>query len=605
TYAIGIDLGSKYSSVGVWKNDHIEIIPNEFDKRKTFSYVSFTNSESLVGDKAFQKARMNINNTVFDIKRLIGRDYNDPDVQSDMKYWPFNIVDKENKPYIQIQYNNEKRFLSPEEVTSMVIIKLKEMAENYLNQTITDAVITVPAYFNDSQRRATIDAGRIAGLNVLKIINEPTAAAIAYNYNNKSKGDENILIIDFGEGTYDASIIHINDSNITVKATVGDTHLGGEDFNNRLVDHFIKEINDKYGIDISNNPKSLYRLRKSCEQVKCNLSSFKEATIEIDYLHDKIDTFSSKITRTSFEELCSDLFERITKSIGCVLYDSKLNKKDIHEIVLVGGSTRIPKFQNIISSYFDGKKINKTVNVDEAVTFGAVIQASIFSKKISKQIKCPTISDVFTRTLCVYLNNEHFKLKMKHNSLIPNKCKFSRFISYLYSLEIYEYAKDNFKNKHLLEKIFPHNISEEHPIFHCKFPSKKKNVSSNPYNITIDISFYIDENGITDISIQLLNTIYTYITTDKQYNKILMKNIKEYKKINEKENLRLESMDNLEKHAYYMRSLLNDKRIISNIPPEKIDNLKSKIENIIEWIKNNQNSSKEEYEKKLSGIKEI
>jgi len=355
--AIGIDLGTTYSCVGVWQNDRVEIIANDQGNRTTPSYVAFTDTERLIGDAAKNQVAMNPNNTVFDAKRLIGRKFTDPSVQSDMKHWPFKVISKEgDKPYIQVEYKNETKEFAPEEISSMVLIKMRETAEAYLGHKVADAVITVPAYFNDSQRQATKDAGAIAGLNVKRIINEPTAAAIAYGLDKQasSKVEKNVLIFDLGGGTFDVSLLTIEEGIFEVKATAGDTHLGGEDFDNRMVNHFIGEFKRKFKKDLSSNARAVRRLRTACERAKRTLSSSAQASIEIDSLFEGIDFYTS-ITRARFEELNIDLFRGCLEPVEKVLRDSKLGKSQINEIVLVGGSTRIPKVQQLFKNSSMGR----------------------------------------------------------------------------------------------------------------------------------------------------------------------------------------------------------------------------------------------------------
>ena len=391
--SIGIDLGTTYSCVGIWQNDRVEIIANDQGNRTTPSYVGFTDTERLIGDAAknqvrvrasntpfellaFDQVAMNPTNTVFDAKRLIGRKFQDPAVQSDMKHWPFTVISgPDSKPQIVVQYKGEEKHFFAEEISSMVLVKMREIAEAFVGKDIKNAVITVPAYFNDGQRQATKDAGAIAGLNVLRIINEPTAAAIAYGLDKKG-GERNVLIFDLGGGTFDVSLLSIEEGIFEVKATAGDTHLGGEDFDNRMVDFFVSGFKRNHRKDLKTNQRALRRLRTSCERAKRTLSSSTQAYLEIDSLFEGID-FNSTITRARFEELCQDYFRKTMEPVEKCLRDSKLSKAQVHEVVLVGGSTRIPKIQNMLSEFFNGKEPCKSINPDEAVAFGATVQAAI------------------------------------------------------------------------------------------------------------------------------------------------------------------------------------------------------------------------------------
>merc|ERR1712225_60902 len=376
--AVGIDLGTTYSCVGMYQNDRVEIIANDQGNRTTPSYVAFTDTERLIGDAAKNQTAMNPKNTVFDAKRLIGRKFDDPIVQADMKHWPFNVQKDGDKPVVQVQHMGETKRFTPEQISSMVLTKMKEVAEVKLGKKIAKAVITVPAYFNDNQRQATKDAGAIAGLNVLRIINEPTAAAIAYGLDKKATGERNVLIFDLGGGTFDVSLLTIDDGIFEVKATAGDTHLGGEDFDNRMVNHFVQEFKRKHKKDFTANPRAMRRLRTACERAKRNLSSSANAQIEIDSLFEGVDFYSS-ITRARFEDLCADLFRGTIDPVEKVLKDSKTDKGSVHEVVLVGGSTRIPKVQELITNYFNGKEPCRSINPDEAVAYGAAVQANILT----------------------------------------------------------------------------------------------------------------------------------------------------------------------------------------------------------------------------------
>ena len=375
-FSVGIDLGTTYSCVGVWQNDRVEIIANDQGNRTTPSYVAFTETERLIGDAAKNQVAMNPENTVFDAKRLIGRKITDPVVQADMKHWPFKVLrGPSDKPMIEVSFKGERKQFAPEEISSMVLLKMKEIAEAYLGGEVKNAVITVPAYFNDSQRQATKDAGAISGLNVLRIINEPTAAAIAYGLDKKG-GERNVLIFDLGGGTFDVSLLTIEDGIFEVKATAGDTHLGGEDFDNRMVDYCMEEFKRKFRKDMSGNERAKRRLRTACERAKRTLSSSTQAFIEIDSLFEGCD-YSTTVTRARFEELNMDYFRKTIAPVERVLRDAGMSKDRVHDVVLVGGSTRIPKVQAMLQEFFNGKEPNKSINPDEAVAYGATVQVCV------------------------------------------------------------------------------------------------------------------------------------------------------------------------------------------------------------------------------------
>ncbi|KAG8928578.1 70-kilodalton heat shock protein [Tulasnella sp. 418] len=398
TKAIGIDLGTTFSCVGVWQNDRVEIIANEQGNRKTPSFVAFTDTRRLLGDPARNQIAVNPRNTVFNAKRLIGRRYDDPEVRSDMRHYPFKVIDRDGNPYIQIEHRGETKQFSPKEISSMVLSKMKEIAETYLGETVKDAVITVPANFNHSQRQATIDAGIIAGFNVLRIINEPTAAGIAYGLDRQTSGDRNVIVLDLGGGTCDVSLLAIDEGIVFVQATAGTTHLGGEDFNNRLVNHFVDEFNRKNKKNLSGDPRALCRLRAACERAKQALSSATQTTIEIDSLYHGIDFYTS-ITRNCFEELCYDLFRSILEPIEKVLRDSNVDRSNVDEIVLVGGSTRIPRIIKHVSDFFNGKEPLRSINPDEAIAYGAAVQAAILMGNTSEKISQVLLLDVVPLSL--------------------------------------------------------------------------------------------------------------------------------------------------------------------------------------------------------------
>ncbi|XP_059141202.1 heat shock protein 70 B2-like [Physella acuta] len=419
--AIGIDLGTTYSCVGVFQHGKVEIIANDQGNRTTPSYVAFTDTERLVGDAAKNQVAMNPTNTIYDAKRLIGRKFTDKTVQGDMKLWPFKVVESEGRPKIEAEYKGERKLFAPEEISSMVLTKMRETAEAFLGQRVSDAVITVPAYFNDSQRQATKDAGAIAGLNVLRIINEPTAAALAYGLDKGMKGERNVLIFDLGGGTFDVSILTIDEGSLfEVKATSGDTHLGGEDFDNRLVSHFVQEFKRKHNKDMSGSARAIRRLRTSCERAKRTLSSSTEASIEVDSLFEGID-FYTKISRARFEELCIDLFRSTIQPVETALKDAKLDKSKIHEVVLVGGSTRIPKVQKLLSDFFNDKELNKSINPDEAVAYGAAVQAAVLTGDQSQAIRDVLLVDVAPLSLGIETHGSVMSVLVKRGTTIPTK----------------------------------------------------------------------------------------------------------------------------------------------------------------------------------------
>ncbi|KFZ11015.1 hypothetical protein V501_04942 [Pseudogymnoascus sp. VKM F-4519 (FW-2642)] len=418
--AVGIDLGTTYSCVAVYEGATVEIIANEQGSFTTPSFVSFTDKERLIGESAKNQAAMNPANTVFDIKRLIGRPFDDPHVKTDSESWPFKIVDVDGSPSVQVEYLGEIKTFSPQEISSMVLTKMKEVAEVKLGKKVSKAVITVPAYFNDNQRQATKDAGAIAGLNVLRIINEPTAAAIAYGLGaGKSAKERNVLIYDLGGGTFDVSLLNIQGGVFTVKATAGDTHLGGQDFDTNLLEHFKKEFFRKTKKDMSGDPRALRRLRTACERAKRTLSNGAQTTVEIDSLFDGED-FNAQITRARFEDINSKAFNGTLDPVAQVLKDSGMEKSKVDEIVLVGGSTRIPRIQKLLSDFFGGKKLEKSINPDEAVAYGAAVQAGILSgKATSAETADLLLLDVVPLSLGVAMEGNIFAPVVARGQTVP------------------------------------------------------------------------------------------------------------------------------------------------------------------------------------------